>query len=84
MTPLTCNPTPHTLLHAPTTQHRTACLPACLTHGAAARSHQIYNLGINLSIGATIVHVALWHGRELYDAFAAHLCVPLSLAARVR
>ncbi|KAI0730217.1 OPT oligopeptide transporter [Fomitopsis betulina] len=32
----------------------------------------IYNLGINLSIGATIVHVALWHGRELYDAFVAN------------
>ncbi|KZT67204.1 peptide transporter MTD1 [Daedalea quercina L-15889] len=28
----------------------------------------IYNLGINLSIGATIVHIALWHGRDIYDA----------------
>ncbi|KAH9924915.1 OPT oligopeptide transporter [Fomitopsis serialis] len=31
----------------------------------------IYNLGINLSIGATIVHIALWHGRDIYDAFVA-------------
>lgn len=49
-----------------------------LPHAAAVRSPQIYNLGINLSIGATIVHVALWHGRELYDAFVANLCASIS------
>ncbi|GJJ13987.1 hypothetical protein Clacol_008244 [Clathrus columnatus] len=30
----------------------------------------IYNLGLNLSIGATFVHILLWHGKELYKAFA--------------
>jgi len=29
----------------------------------------IYNLGVNLSIGATFVHIALWHGKEIYGAF---------------
>ncbi|KAH9830857.1 OPT oligopeptide transporter [Rhodofomes roseus] len=33
----------------------------------------IYNLGINLSIGATIVHIALWYGKDIYDAFVAHI-----------
>lgn len=29
----------------------------------------IYNLGVNLSIGATFVHIGLWHGKELWAAF---------------
>lgn len=29
----------------------------------------IYNLGVNLSIGATFVHIGLWHGKEIYAAF---------------
>ncbi|CCM06550.1 uncharacterized protein FIBRA_08825 [Fibroporia radiculosa] len=32
-------------------------------------SNVIYYLGINISIGATFVHIALWHGRELWGAF---------------
>ncbi|KZT11109.1 OPT oligopeptide transporter [Laetiporus sulphureus 93-53] len=33
----------------------------------------IYNLGLNLSIGATFVHIGLWHGRELWSAFLDYL-----------
>ncbi|KZT64582.1 peptide transporter MTD1 [Daedalea quercina L-15889] len=29
----------------------------------------IYNLGINMSIGATFVHIGLWHGQEIWGAF---------------
>ncbi|PCH41996.1 peptide transporter MTD1 [Wolfiporia cocos MD-104 SS10] len=29
----------------------------------------IYNLGVNLSIGATFVHIGLWHGKEIWGAF---------------
>lgn len=29
----------------------------------------IYNLGINMSIGATFVHIALWHGTDIWGAF---------------
>ncbi|TFY64780.1 hypothetical protein EVJ58_g2402 [Rhodofomes roseus] len=29
----------------------------------------IYNLGINMSIGATFVHIALWHGKEIWATF---------------
>lgn len=29
----------------------------------------IFNLGLNLAIGATFVHIGLWHGKELYTAF---------------
>lgn len=32
----------------------------------------IFNLGLNLAIGATFVHIALWHGKELLDAFRSY------------
>ncbi|KZS99888.1 OPT oligopeptide transporter [Laetiporus sulphureus 93-53] len=32
-------------------------------------SQVIYNLGINMSIGASFVHIALWHGKEIWSAF---------------
>ncbi|KAI0925229.1 hypothetical protein AcW2_005905 [Taiwanofungus camphoratus] len=33
----------------------------------------IYNIGLNLSIGATFVHIGLWHGKEMYTAFVQYL-----------
>jgi hypothetical protein len=38
-------------------------------HPWQSASSVIYYLGISLSIGATIVHIALWHGREIWDNF---------------
>ncbi|GJJ10991.1 hypothetical protein Clacol_005220 [Clathrus columnatus] len=32
-------------------------------------SSVIYSLGINLSIGATFVHIGLWYGKEIWQAF---------------
>ncbi|CCM04119.1 uncharacterized protein FIBRA_06280 [Fibroporia radiculosa] len=32
-------------------------------------SNIIYYLGMNIAIGATFVHIALWHGQELWSAF---------------
>lgn len=29
----------------------------------------IFNLGLSLSIGATIVHMTLWHGKEMWENF---------------
>jgi hypothetical protein len=29
----------------------------------------IYYLGISMSIGATIVHIGLWHGKEIWATF---------------
>lgn len=29
----------------------------------------IYNLGVNLSVGATFVHIGLWYGKDIYSAF---------------
>ncbi|KAH9941493.1 OPT oligopeptide transporter [Amylocystis lapponica] len=33
----------------------------------------IYNIGINLSIGATFVHIGLWYGKDLFIAFRDYL-----------
>ncbi|PCH38587.1 peptide transporter MTD1 [Wolfiporia cocos MD-104 SS10] len=33
----------------------------------------IYNLGVNLSIGATFVHIGLWHGKELWATFMDYI-----------
>ncbi|KIJ51977.1 hypothetical protein M422DRAFT_776315 [Sphaerobolus stellatus SS14] len=33
----------------------------------------IFNLGANLSIGATFVHIGLWYGKDLYKAFSDYL-----------
>lgn len=33
----------------------------------------IFNIGVNLSIGATLTHIGLWHGKEIYGAFRNHL-----------
>lgn len=29
----------------------------------------IFNIGVNMSIGATFVHIALWHGKDIWGAF---------------
>ncbi|PCH43920.1 peptide transporter MTD1 [Wolfiporia cocos MD-104 SS10] len=38
-------------------------------HPWLSGSAVIYNLGVNMSIGATIVHISLWHGKEILAAF---------------
>jgi hypothetical protein len=30
----------------------------------------MYYLGISMSIGATLVHIGLWHGKEIYQSFS--------------
>ncbi|GJJ06767.1 hypothetical protein Clacol_000963 [Clathrus columnatus] len=35
-------------------------------------SSVIFNLGLNLAIGATFVHIGLWHGKEIYSAFISY------------
>jgi hypothetical protein len=36
----------------------------------------IYYLGVSLSVGATLTHIGLWHGKEIYtalrDSYALH------------
>ncbi|PCH42585.1 OPT oligopeptide transporter [Wolfiporia cocos MD-104 SS10] len=36
-------------------------------------SQVIYYFGINLSIGATVVHIALWHGKEMWATFMDYI-----------
>lgn len=36
-------------------------------------SSVIFNMGTNLAIGATFVHIGLWHGKEIYAAFLDHI-----------
>ncbi|PCH44089.1 peptide transporter MTD1, partial [Wolfiporia cocos MD-104 SS10] len=33
----------------------------------------IYNLGINMSIGATFVHIGLWYGKDIWGAFIDYI-----------
>jgi len=32
----------------------------------------IFTMGANLAIGATLVHIMLWHGKEIWGAFIGH------------
>ncbi|KAH9941492.1 OPT oligopeptide transporter [Amylocystis lapponica] len=36
-------------------------------------SNVILTLGVNMSIGATFVHIGLWYGKEVYAAFMSYL-----------
>jgi hypothetical protein len=37
-----------------------------------APTNMLYSIGSNLAIGATITHVAVWYGKEIYENIQAY------------
>lgn len=38
-----------------------------------AASTVLFNIGTNMAVGATIIHIALWYGKDIWGAFSNHI-----------